>query len=181
MLDDLIDRETGANRRHIHRILERNLYRIDETRMGRVHDAKEVANVSAGAARSKGSFLSHRGRADTGQRVGCRCRRFRAGACLMTCASRFTTDRVGFEPTIPLPVYRFSRPAPSATRTPVQIEPSIVVAARYRVNATSTRSPSPKSKDLLPAELQHARLHPRHRQRELERRRALVHRGRDAQ
>src|SRR5713101_3875485 len=28
-------------------------------------------------------------------------------------------DRVGFEPTIPLPVYRFSRPAPSATRTPV--------------------------------------------------------------
>ena len=29
------------------------------------------------------------------------------------------TDRVGFEPTIPLPVYRFSRPAPSATRTPV--------------------------------------------------------------
>jgi len=30
-----------------------------------------------------------------------------------------TTDRVGFEPTIPLRVYRFSRPAPSATRTPV--------------------------------------------------------------
>ena len=29
------------------------------------------------------------------------------------------TDRVGFEPTIPLRVYRFSRPAPSATRTPV--------------------------------------------------------------
>lgn len=30
------------------------------------------------------------------------------------------TDREGFEPSIPLPVYRFSRPAPSATRTPVQ-------------------------------------------------------------
>src|SRR5438105_3470476 len=29
------------------------------------------------------------------------------------------TERVGFEPTIPLPVYRFSRPAPSATRTPL--------------------------------------------------------------
>ena len=32
---------------------------------------------------------------------------------------RETADRVGFEPTIPLRVYRFSRPAPSATRTPV--------------------------------------------------------------
>ena len=31
-----------------------------------------------------------------------------------------TADRVGFEPTIPVRVYRFSRPAPSATRTPVQ-------------------------------------------------------------
>ena len=30
------------------------------------------------------------------------------------------TDREGFEPSKPLPVYRFSRPAPSATRTPVQ-------------------------------------------------------------
>src|SRR6266576_293067 len=29
------------------------------------------------------------------------------------------TDREGFEPSKPLPVYRFSRPAPSATRTPV--------------------------------------------------------------
>ncbi len=30
------------------------------------------------------------------------------------------TDRVGFEPTIPSPVYRFSRPAPSAARPPVR-------------------------------------------------------------
>src|SRR6266496_162529 len=29
------------------------------------------------------------------------------------------TDGVGFEPTMPLRAYRFSRPAPSATRTPI--------------------------------------------------------------
>ncbi len=34
--------------------------------------------------------------------------------------ARCWTDRVGFEPTVPLPAHRFSRPAPSTTRTPVQ-------------------------------------------------------------
>src|SRR5687768_994170 len=102
-------------------------------------------------------------------------------------ASRFSllagssTDRVGFEPTIPLPVYRFSRPAPSATRTPVQIEPSIVVAARYVVNANTALICRDLSRNLASVQLQHARLHPQRRQRELERRRALIHRGRNSQ
>lgn len=29
-------------------------------------------------------------------------------------------EKVGFEPTMPLRAYRFSRPAPSTTRTPLQ-------------------------------------------------------------
>ena len=38
---------------------------------------------------------------------------------LLVIPSSPATDRVGFEPTIPFPVCRFSRPVPSATRTPV--------------------------------------------------------------
>src|SRR5438876_11092208 len=48
-------------------------------------------------------------------------RQGRAAGLTDPAASDGTTDRVGFEPTIPLPVYRFSRPAPSATRTPVLV------------------------------------------------------------
>ena len=40
-----------------------------------------------------------------------------------------TADREGFEPSKPLPVYRFSRPAPSATRTPVQSRSEKVTTA----------------------------------------------------
>src|SRR3989441_12935911 len=41
------------------------------------------------------------------------------GACLQP-LGHLSTDGVGFEPTMPLRAYRFSRPAPSATRTPIQ-------------------------------------------------------------
>src|SRR5436309_1875317 len=34
---------------------------------------------------------------------------------------RSTTDRVGFEPTVPLRVHRFSRPAVSTAHAPVQL------------------------------------------------------------
>ena len=33
----------------------------------------------------------------------------------------FNAEKVGFEPTMPLRAYRFSRPAPSTTRTPLRI------------------------------------------------------------
>src|SRR5687768_2232896 len=60
-------------------------------------------------------------------------------------------DRVGFEPTIPVRVYRFSRPAPSATRTPVQATNlqrltalrDLGGQARGLENPTQCRSPGP--------------------------------------
>ena len=61
------------------------------------------------------------------------------------------TDRVGFEPTVPFPARRFSRPVPSTARTPVQrrhqtgpaFESRQLKAAGqlYRRNAHPRRSP----------------------------------------
>ncbi len=53
----------------------------------------------------------------------------------LSCASPQTgrTERVGFEPTVRLPAHRFSKPAPSATRTPLH------VAGRQRDRAKDNR------------------------------------------
>jgi hypothetical protein len=42
------------------------------------------------------------------------------------------TDRVGFEPTVPFPARRFSRPVPSTTRTPVQLGQRTGLAFQFR-------------------------------------------------
>src|SRR3954468_13648151 len=58
------------------------------------------------------------------------------------------TDRVGFEPTIPVRVYRFSRPAPSATRAPVQRARKIK-GKRAPTQEPAYRSPLPLPSSLL--------------------------------
>src|SRR5579859_1882972 len=50
-------------------------------------------------------------------------------------------DRVGFEPTLPLPVNRFSRPTPSTTRPPVHRS---ALAWRREVGVSSACSAPPQ-------------------------------------
>ena len=77
-------------------------------------------------ARARGASRRRHRRKRASNKIGRRRRRSgslegdtRSRTAVVAGEYRGGTDRVGFEPTIPLPVYRFSRPAPSATRTPV--------------------------------------------------------------